>query len=67
MVDRLVSDLPDDADPAVRDAIIGIEVTPMKRLGEPREIAEAMAWLLSDAASFVTGAAFSVDGGWSAG
>jgi hypothetical protein len=33
------------------------------RLGEPAEIAEAIAWLLSDAASFVTGNALSPDGG----
>jgi NAD(P)-dependent dehydrogenase (short-subunit alcohol dehydrogenase family) len=36
---------------------------PMGRLGEPREIAEAIVWLLSDAASYVTGAVVSPDGG----
>lgn len=36
---------------------------PMGRLGEPAEIAEAIVWLLSDAASFVTGNALSPDGG----
>jgi NAD(P)-dependent dehydrogenase (short-subunit alcohol dehydrogenase family) len=36
---------------------------PMGRLGEPAEIAEAIAWLLSDAASFVTGATVEPDGG----
>lgn len=36
---------------------------PMGRLGEPSEIAEAVVWLLSDAAGFVTGNALSPDGG----
>jgi len=36
---------------------------PLGRLGEPREIAEAAAWLLSDRASYVTGATIAVDGG----
>ena len=36
---------------------------PMRRLGEPHEIAEAIVWLLSDKASFVTGAVLSPDGG----
>ena len=36
---------------------------PMGRLGEPEEIAEAIVWLLSDAASFVTGATVDPDGG----
>ncbi|MFT4439039.1 SDR family NAD(P)-dependent oxidoreductase [Caballeronia sp. 15715] len=37
---------------------------PIQRLGEPDEIAEAIAWLASDAASFVTGASIAVDGGF---
>ena len=37
---------------------------PMGRLCEPEEIAEAAAWLCSDAASFVTGAVLPVDGGF---
>ncbi len=37
--------------------------TPMKRLGEPREIADVVAWLASDAASYVTGEIVTVDGG----
>jgi NAD(P)-dependent dehydrogenase (short-subunit alcohol dehydrogenase family) len=36
---------------------------PIGRLARPEEIAEAMVWLCSDAASFVVGHAFSVDGG----
>jgi 3alpha(or 20beta)-hydroxysteroid dehydrogenase len=35
----------------------------MGRLGEPREVGELVAWLCSDAASYVTGATFAVDGG----
>lgn len=37
--------------------------TPMGRLGKPDDIAEAYVWLASEAASFVTGAVLSVDGG----
>ena len=37
--------------------------TPMKRLGEPSEIADAVAYLLSDASSYVTGEIVVVDGG----
>ena len=39
---------------------------PIGRLGTPSEIAEAILWLSSDDASFVTGHAMSVDGGFSA-
>lgn len=40
-----------------------IAETPVGRLGSPLEIAEAVVWLCSDAASFVTGLAMAVDGG----
>jgi NAD(P)-dependent dehydrogenase (short-subunit alcohol dehydrogenase family) len=39
---------------------------PLGRLGEPAEIAEAVVWLSSDAASFVTGHNMPVDGGYMA-
>jgi 3-oxoacyl-[acyl-carrier protein] reductase len=37
--------------------------TPLGRMGEPEDIANAYLWLASDAASFVSGAVLSVDGG----
>lgn len=37
---------------------------PMGRRGTPDEIAEAVVWLCSDAASFITGHPLAVDGGW---
>jgi NAD(P)-dependent dehydrogenase (short-subunit alcohol dehydrogenase family) len=37
---------------------------PVGRMGDPAEIAEAVVWLCSDAASFVTGLPMPVDGGW---
>jgi NAD(P)-dependent dehydrogenase (short-subunit alcohol dehydrogenase family) len=36
---------------------------PVGRLGRPEEVAAAVAWLLSDESSFITGAAIEVDGG----
>lgn len=40
-----------------------VERTPIGRMGEPEDVAEAYAWLASDAASFVHGTVLSVDGG----
>jgi len=37
---------------------------PLGRVGTPEEVAEAVVWLCSDAASFVTGHAMTVDGGY---
>jgi NAD(P)-dependent dehydrogenase (short-subunit alcohol dehydrogenase family) len=39
------------------------KIAPLERIGRPAEIGEVVAFLLSDAASFVTGSAWSIDGG----
>ena len=39
---------------------------PFGRMGQPAEIAEMVVWLCSERASYVSGAAYNVDGGWMA-
>ena len=49
-------------DPEQMARIIARE--PIGRVGQPEEVAEAVVWLCSDAASFVTGHTMTVDGGY---
>jgi NAD(P)-dependent dehydrogenase (short-subunit alcohol dehydrogenase family) len=64
MVDRYIA--MGEARGATRDDVISgfAKVHPMKRLGRPREPADAIVFLASDEASFTTGADLPVDGGF---
>jgi NAD(P)-dependent dehydrogenase (short-subunit alcohol dehydrogenase family) len=57
MIDRLVQQHPE-----MHAALTAGE--PVGRLGRPEEIASAVIWLCCDEASFITGQALAVDGGW---
>jgi NAD(P)-dependent dehydrogenase (short-subunit alcohol dehydrogenase family) len=57
MYNRIVA-----ANPEIPDMVR--ETNPLGRDGEPEEVAEAVVWLCSDAASYVNGNAMSVDGGF---
>ena len=54
----------DNLDASVRTELVGLH--PIGRLGNAEEIAHATAFLLSDGASFITGAALTADGGYTA-
>lgn len=57
MLDRVT-----DASVKIRDQLI--KMVPMRRVAQPSEIGDAVAWLMSDKSSYVTGVALPVDGGW---
>ena len=57
MVERVTA-----ARPGLEERWLAAE--PVGRFGTPEEVAAAVVWLCSDAASFVTGVALPVDGGW---
>ncbi|MBC7337511.1 MAG: SDR family oxidoreductase, partial [Clostridia bacterium] len=42
------------------------EATPLRRFGEPVDVAQAALYLASDASAFVTGTVLVIDGGWTA-
>ncbi len=54
------------ADPAAAERAL-VDYAPLKRIAAPGEIAAAIVYLASDEARFVTGAAFQIDGGSTAG
>ncbi|HIG52904.1 MAG TPA: SDR family oxidoreductase [Candidatus Latescibacteria bacterium] len=60
LVEKIIAELPEREE-------LYLSAQPIGRMGRPEELAEAVVWLCSDAASFVTGHAFPVDGGYVAG
>ena len=59
MVERAFAHLPQLEQGAIQN-------NPSHRIGDPREVADAVLWLASDASSFTTGATLTVDGGLTA-
>jgi NAD(P)-dependent dehydrogenase (short-subunit alcohol dehydrogenase family) len=60
-IDTPMMDVTFERFPDLREGLIGF--VPMGRMGRPDEVAQAIAWLASDAASFVTGEYLAVEGG----
>lgn len=61
MVEKVLAESPERADELIAAATA---MVPLGRMGEAPEVAAAISWLCSDAASFVTGVALPVDGGF---
>jgi NAD(P)-dependent dehydrogenase (short-subunit alcohol dehydrogenase family) len=51
-----------DASVKIREQLIN--TVPMRRVAQPSEIGDVVAWLISDKSTYVTGVAMPVDGGW---
>ena len=61
MIDTAMIDREAEKIPGVKE--VGVSLQPIGRLGRPEEVGETVAWLCSDAASFVTGHPMDVCGG----
>lgn len=62
MIEHALSQYPGDEARKIEQMIIGME--PVGRMGTSEEVAHTVVWLCSDAASFITGHAMAVDGGF---
>ena len=65
MADRIQASLPSSERATFERDLL--DPVPLGRMGQASEVAALVAWLLSDESSYVTGGAFSVDGGQAAG
>jgi NAD(P)-dependent dehydrogenase (short-subunit alcohol dehydrogenase family) len=63
LIRRVAADAGVDLDSARREVMAGIGGIPLGRPGHPDEVAEVVAFLVSDAASFLVGAELLIDGG----
>jgi NAD(P)-dependent dehydrogenase (short-subunit alcohol dehydrogenase family) len=65
MAARIVAGLPAEERDVFRRGLA--DSVPLRRIGEPSEVAALVAWLLSDESSYANGGVYSIDGGHAAG
>ena len=63
---KILTGTPGDLSQDERGAAYVHSRTPFPRLGEPRDVAAAVAFLASDDATYISGVNLMVDGGWMA-